>query len=111
MDGAYYPCSSVLFYANSTALLLNGCITNLEYGSYAPGAPPVFIKEGDFARLWEGQGHARCYLRDGEPCLADRGRLAGPANLHLVMASGGKLLVTNTATAASAAGNSSGKAN
>ena len=39
VDGAYYSFSSVFFYADRTALLLNGRSDNLEYGSYAPGAP------------------------------------------------------------------------
>ncbi len=34
----YYPTSSVFFYTNRTALLLNGRVLNLEYGSNAPGA-------------------------------------------------------------------------
>ncbi len=48
----YYPFSSVIFYTNRTALLLNGREFNFEYGSNAPGAPPVFIDNGDFQRLW-----------------------------------------------------------
>ncbi|MFI5106278.1 MAG: glycosyltransferase family 39 protein, partial [Terriglobales bacterium] len=40
---AYYAFSSVFFYTNRSALLLNGRVNNLEYGSYAPGAPQVFI--------------------------------------------------------------------
>ena len=33
------------FYANRDALFLNGRGANLEYGSYAPGAPQVFIDD------------------------------------------------------------------
>ncbi len=51
-DDAYYTFSSVFFYTNRPALLLNGRKTNLEYGSYAPGAPDVFIDDSDLARLW-----------------------------------------------------------
>ena len=39
VDDQYYTFSSVFFYSNRTALLLNGRVNNLEYGSYAPGAP------------------------------------------------------------------------
>src|SRR5579863_774863 len=60
VDDQYYAFSSVFFYANRTALLLNGRVTNLEYGSYAPGAPDVFIDDRQFARLWNGQN--RYYL-------------------------------------------------
>ena len=48
---AYYAFSSVFFYTNRTALLLNGRNSNLEYGSYAPGTPDVFIDDGKFAVL------------------------------------------------------------
>ena len=36
---SYYAFSSVFFYTDRKALLLNGRNNNLEYGSYAPGAP------------------------------------------------------------------------
>src|SRR5437868_11442579 len=49
---AYYAFSSVFFYANRSALLLNGHRDNLEYGSYAPGAPQVFIDDAKFESLW-----------------------------------------------------------
>ncbi len=51
-DNQYYTFSSVFFYANvKHGLLLNGRVNNLEYGSYAPGAPPVFIDDGQFTTL------------------------------------------------------------
>src|SRR5438270_1522226 len=57
---AYYAFSSVFFYANRTALLLNGRRDNLEYGSYAPGAAQVFIDDHEFASLWSQA--SRSYL-------------------------------------------------
>jgi hypothetical protein len=33
-------------------LLLNGRVNNLEYGSYAPNAPKVFIDDNKFISLW-----------------------------------------------------------
>ena len=45
VDHHYYTFSSVFFYTNRTALLLNGRFNNLVYGSYAPGAPNVFIDD------------------------------------------------------------------
>jgi 4-amino-4-deoxy-L-arabinose transferase-like glycosyltransferase len=48
----YYVFSSIFFYTNRTALILNGRIENLEYGSYAPGAPRMFIEDAQFAHLW-----------------------------------------------------------
>ena len=38
IDHHYYTFSSVFFYTNRTALLLNGRFNNLVYGSYAPGS-------------------------------------------------------------------------
>jgi len=57
---AYYAFSSVFFYTNRTALLLNGRRDNLEYGSYAPGAPQIFIDDEKFEALWAQP--KRCYL-------------------------------------------------
>ena len=42
VDHHYYTFSSIFFYTNRDALLLNGRFNNLVYGSYAPGAPNVF---------------------------------------------------------------------
>ena len=50
---AYYAFSSVFFYTDRTALLLNGRMNNLEYGSYAPDAPQVFIDDNKFVSLWK----------------------------------------------------------
>jgi hypothetical protein len=93
VDGAYYPFSSLLFYADRDALLLNGRINNLEYGSYATGAPAVFIDDERFTQLWTGP--ARYYLvADGTRVDALR-RLAGSTPLHTVVKSGGKFLFVN----------------
>jgi 4-amino-4-deoxy-L-arabinose transferase-like glycosyltransferase len=93
VDGDYYPFSSVLFYADRTALLLNGRMNNLEYGSYAPNAPAVFIDDQKFEQLWSSPA---CYylVADGTQ-LDSLNRLAGAANLHVVAESGGKFLFTN----------------
>jgi len=39
VDNQYYAFSSVFFYTNHSALLLNGRVNNVEYGSYAPALP------------------------------------------------------------------------
>ncbi len=102
VDGAYYPFSSVLFYTNKSALLLNGRVNNLEYGSYAPGAPPVFIDDAEFVRVWSGT--IRCYLVADRSGLARLSALVGPAGLRQVAASGGKFLFTNGLSGAIADG-------
>jgi hypothetical protein len=93
VDDQYYAFSSVFFYANRRALLLNGRVNNLDYGSYAPGAPRVFIDDGQFQGLWSGA--ERCYLVAAGTALPRLERLAGRPALHVVAASGGKFLFTN----------------
>jgi 4-amino-4-deoxy-L-arabinose transferase-like glycosyltransferase len=93
-DDQYYTFSSVFFYANRRALLLNGRKQNLEYGSYAPDAPrDVFITDADFSRLWTGPG--RYYLTAEGPQTARLKQLVGEGALHVVKESGGKFLFTN----------------
>lgn len=94
-DNAYYTFSSVFFYANRGGLLLNGRKTNLEYGSYAPDAPHVFIDNAEFARLWaEPQ---RYYLLVESPRVPLITAVVPSSELHVVAESGGKYLFTNHA--------------
>jgi 4-amino-4-deoxy-L-arabinose transferase-like glycosyltransferase len=94
-DNAYYTFSSVFFYANRRGLLLNGRQTNLEYGSYAPKAPDVFIDDAGFARLWRMPD--RYYLLVEGPSVPRIELLVGQPELHVVAESGGKYLLTNHA--------------
>jgi hypothetical protein len=93
VDGAYYPFSSVMFYSNKSALLLNGRVNNLEYGSYAPNSPSVFINDTAFKGLWSGT--IRYYLVTDSSGLARLSALVGPARFHRIAESGGKYLFTN----------------
>lgn len=93
VDNQYYAFSSVFFYANTGALLLNGRINNLEYGSYAPGAPDVFIDDVAFQRLWRESD--RYYLAVEGPQVARIAELAGRERLYQIVESGGKFLFTN----------------
>jgi 4-amino-4-deoxy-L-arabinose transferase-like glycosyltransferase len=93
VDDQYYTFSSVFFYANTTALLLNGRVNNLEYGSYAPDAPKVFISDSDFSTLWKSS--ERYYLV-AEVKPAERiHKLVDGAEWDVVAETGGKLLITN----------------
>lgn len=94
VDGQYYSFSSVFFYSHRNALLLNGRVNNLEYGSYAPGSPDIFIDDGKFTQLWSSP--ARYYLVTDETQLSRLRALVGSAKLVPVAASGGKFLFTNT---------------
>jgi len=79
--------------ADRDALILNGRYFNLEYGSYAPGAPDVFIDDEQFKKLWFDA--RRFYLVTYAERLPDFEKLVGREQLTIVAASGGKLLLTN----------------
>jgi hypothetical protein len=95
VDNQYYTFSSVFFYTNRKALLLNGRVTNLEYGSYAPGAPDVFIDDTEFAQLWKAP--SRYYVLVEKPAVPRFESLVGRDALTTVKESGGKYLFTNHA--------------
>jgi len=94
MGDQYYTFSSVFFYANQRAQLLNGRVNNLEYGSYAPDAPrDVFIDEAEFVRLWKGP--ERFYLAVERPKVQRLEQLTGAEFFVERKSSGGKFLFTN----------------
>ena len=92
---SYYAFSSVFFYTGRNALLLNGRNNNLEYGSYAPGAPNVFIDDAKFIALWHAP--ARCYLLVYGSERAYLEDLVGKGNLHVVARNSDNYLFTNRA--------------
>jgi len=92
---SYYAFSSVFFYTGRTALLLNGRNNNLEYGSYAPGAPSMFIGDREFVAQWRRS--ARCYLLAYGTELPHLGQLVGQSHLHVVTENAGNYLLTNYA--------------
>jgi 4-amino-4-deoxy-L-arabinose transferase-like glycosyltransferase len=93
VDHHYYTFSSVFFYTGKRAWLLNGRFNNLVYGSYAPGAPDVFLNDEQWKQMWLGPG--RVYtLADGEQLPRFRA-LAGADKVNVVEASGGKVLLAN----------------
>ena len=93
VDDQYYAFSSVFFYTNRRALLLNGRVNNLEYGSYAPGAPDVFLDDAGLAGLWPRPEHY--YLLANGPAVPRLERLVSRERLRVVAQSGGKFLFAN----------------
>jgi len=93
VDDHYYSFSSVFFYTNRRALLLNGRYFNLEYGSYAPDAPNVFINDQELLALWPKS--ERRYILAGGSAIPHLKTLLGGSNLHIVREAGGKYLLTN----------------
>lgn len=89
----YYAFSSLLFYTNREALILNGRFNNLEYGSYAPGSPDVFIDDTQFKQRWQD---AQLYFLVAYPNqLQQLENLVGHGQLNILSSSGGKLVFTN----------------
>jgi 4-amino-4-deoxy-L-arabinose transferase-like glycosyltransferase len=96
----YYAFSSIYFYTDWTALILNGRFNNLEYGSYAPGAPDVFIDDARFKELWlRPERYYVIELDAGLPALEG---LVGRERLDIMASSGGKSILTNHPLAGSA---------
>lgn len=93
IDHHYYTFSSIFFYTNRTALLRNGRFFNLEYGAYAPSAPDVFIDDAQFKNLWLKP--ERSYIVAKQSVVPQLESLVGAADLNLVAASGGKVVLTN----------------
>jgi len=93
VEGHFYPLSSIPFYTGLDPLLLNGKRLNLEYGAAAPGAPPVFLSDSDFAVLWASPDR---YYFVASRRGADRiENLVGKDHFETVSSSGGKLLLRN----------------
>jgi 4-amino-4-deoxy-L-arabinose transferase-like glycosyltransferase len=92
-QGHYYEFSSVFFYDDRTSLLITDRRINLDYGSYAPGAPHMFITDSEFKSLWLAP--ARCYFLVKDLDLPKFQAIVGAAAMSVVVTSGGKTLFTN----------------
>jgi len=93
VDHHYYWFSSVFFYTDRTALLLNGRFNNLVYGSYAPNAPNVFLDDSQFQEIW--QKPERYYIFARKEAVGHLESLVGSNRLNMLEESGGKVLLTN----------------
>jgi len=95
VDHHYYTFSSIFFYTGRTAWLLNGRFNNLVYGSYAPGAPDVFLDDAQWKDLWLGP--QRYYLVAKTTERPRFEKLVEKSALVVVAESGGKMVLTNRA--------------
>jgi len=93
VDHHYYTFSSIFFYTDRDALLVNGRVQNLIYGSYAPGAPDIFVDDQQWKTLWLGP--ERWYLIASQTQRQRLEDLVGKGKLALIAQSGGKFLVSN----------------
>jgi hypothetical protein len=89
----YYEFSSVWFYTNRNLLIWNGRYNNLQYGSYAPGAPQVFIDDARIKSLWRQP--ERYYLVAEAGQVPKVSNVLGADRLNPVAQSGGKVVLTN----------------
>jgi 4-amino-4-deoxy-L-arabinose transferase-like glycosyltransferase len=93
INGQYYSFSSVFFYTDRPALLLNGRLNNLEYGSHSPGSPGVFLNDAQFVALWSKP--ERSYVLSDHEDVPHLTALVDGSQLHKIAESGGKLLFAN----------------
>jgi len=95
VDHHYYTFSSIFFYTNRTAWLLNGRFNNLVYGSYAPGAPDVFLDDQHWKNLWLGPRRYYLVAKTSERPRFEK--LVDQGALFVLAQSGGKMVLTNRA--------------
>jgi len=93
VDHHYYTFSSMFFYMNRSAPLVNGRRQNLEYGSYARGAPDIFLTDSQLAEDWRRP--ERYYLVADHLQIPRFEKLMGAENVNVVISSGGKIALTN----------------
>jgi hypothetical protein len=93
IDDPYWEMSTIGFYTNRTVMILNGRRNNLEYGSYAPGAPPVFIDNTGFKVRWNSPD--RWYIVSEDQNSQRLRDLAGSSTIRPIATAGGKTVYTN----------------
>ncbi len=92
INGEYQGGSSIGFYLPQKVLLLNGRMTGLEFGSYYPDAPQVFIGDSEIAQLWRGAQRVFLFTHD-----RDFGRVKSAVNSEMfrIAAAGEKSVYSN----------------
>ncbi|MEK7832984.1 MAG: hypothetical protein AAB401_17985, partial [Acidobacteriota bacterium] len=92
INGEYYLGSSIGFYLPQKVLLLNGRMTGLEFGSYYPDAPQVFIGDGEIAKLWREDKRVFLFTADRD---FDKVRSAINSEMFKIAAAGEKSVYSN----------------
>nr|MBP6823649.1 glycosyltransferase family 39 protein [Acidobacteriota bacterium] len=92
INGEYYLGSSIGFYLPQKVLLLNGRMTGLEFGSYYPDAPQVFIGDGEIAELWRSDKRVFLFTADRD---FDNVKNAVNAEMFKIATSGEKSVYSN----------------
>jgi peptidoglycan/LPS O-acetylase OafA/YrhL len=97
IDGEYEEGCSVAFYSSRTVMVHNGRASNLEYGSYYPDAPQLFLDDEGLKKLW-AQTDRRVYLVTFPPKqehLASVISAGKPGGNYEVARYGDKILISN----------------
>jgi 4-amino-4-deoxy-L-arabinose transferase-like glycosyltransferase len=92
-NGEYETGSSIAFYTNEQALLLNGKVTGMAFGSTYPDVPPVFLEVDDVRRLWQGAGRIFFFTEDSKKVVALKVIEGLP--VYSLADRGGKSVLTN----------------
>jgi hypothetical protein len=93
IDHHYYTYSSIFFYLNRNALLLNAKFNSMEYGAGAPNAADVYLNDAQFRERWFTGD--RYYLVGTRKAIDRVTPFVREKNINVMAASGGKLLVSN----------------
>ena len=88
INGEYEAGSTMSFYLDRQARILNGRSSNLWYGSYFPDAPRIFDDDASFQKLWAGERRVFLWTEAGHVP-----KLQGAT--YVIAASGGKEIVSN----------------
>ncbi|MGH9765802.1 MAG: ArnT family glycosyltransferase [Blastocatellia bacterium] len=92
INGEYQGGSSIGFYLPRKVLLLNGRMTGLEFGSYYPDAPKVFIGDNEIAQLWKGAQRVFLFTHDRD---FEKVKTAVNAGMFRIAGAGEKSVYSN----------------
>lgn len=92
IDGELTSGSSLLFYTEEPALLVNGRVNGPWFGSFWPDAPNIFVSDADLRNLWQGPHRVFLLTYDQEKRSRDLSHFGTVTNLR---ESGGKALLSN----------------
>jgi hypothetical protein len=91
--GEYYGGCALAFYVHRHVILYNGQYGGLEFGSYYPDAPKVFLDDHEFPALWNGARRVFLFAPKG---MAQEVMVRLPRqSSYLLAEKGGKALFVN----------------
>ncbi len=93
INGEYYNGSSVGFYLKPKIYMLNGVMTDLEFGSHYPDAPPLFIGDRDIQQWWTGGRRIFLFTKGEDRAAVEK--LLSPGSVSVIASSGGKFVLSN----------------